>query len=516
MSGLKDKLKRLKAGQSAGPRTPEGTPVPTGADEPICSTVTEGPISSAAANERSFTAANEPCSSTEAASIPSSKETELEPGWTEWGVSLESNEWGHFLVRRAAYSLDYRHGHYRLGELGECAAHLAPLAENRALEPEEMLFFDTESTGLGQGAGNVPFMIGLGRFLPGTFLVEQLFIRNPAEERAMLAYLLPLLQQASCLVTYNGKTFDWPLLQTRYVLNRMTDRLPQPLHLDFLHPSRSLWRHTLPSCRLGKVEEEKLGLWREDDVPGSLAPMLYVRYLAEQDPQVIGPVFLHNESDVLSLAGLAIHFARILEGRVGTDGMDGEERYRLGLWLHKHGRRELARAVLDELAQEAASGDGTRRDYLLPLAKHFKQQGQWDKAMALWKAAIELGRSGAWSVPPVEPYVELAMVYEHRMKEFETALLYAMEARQIREERLARLASALGAGRLRSSGSRQTERTERQDEILVQLDRRIERLSRKLSGAVREGQPDNHGGNGRRSAGRRRKAGGACEPLTLF
>ena len=490
MSGLKDKLKRLKAGQSSGSSPAEETTISTEAEEPI--------------------------STTEAGTFPSSKETRLEPGWSKWGVFLESNEWGHFLIRRVTYSLDYRHGHYRLGELGECAAHLAPLAENRALEPEEMLFFDTETTGLGQGAGNVPFMIGLGRFQAGTFLVEQLFIRNPAEERAMLAYLLPLLQQSSCLVTYNGKTFDWPVFKNRYVLNRMTDRLPQPLHLDFLYPSRSLWRHTLPSCRLGKVEEEKLGLWREDDVPGSLAPMLYVQYLAEQDPQVIGPVFLHNESDVLSLAGLAIHFARILEGRVGTEGMDGEERYRLGLWLHKHGRQELAQAVLDDLAGEAASGHGAGGDYLLPLAKHYKQLGQWEKAVALWKSAIDLIRSGKWSVPPVEPYVELAMVYEHRVKDIEMALLYAMEVRQIRERMQARLYSALGAGRLRAVGSRQSGKPERQDEILSQLDKRIERLSRKLAGTTRDGGTGSQGTVRRKAANHRRKSGDACEPLTLF
>ncbi|UJF35968.1 ribonuclease H-like domain-containing protein [Paenibacillus hexagrammi] len=194
------------------------------------------------------------------------------------------------------------------GELG-C---FHPDAEG-GIRIEELLFFDTETTGLGVGAGNVPFLIGIGYYSAEQFVVEQLLIRNHAEEYAMLTYVQALMSRFSRLVSYNGRTFDWPLLKNRFIMNRIKIDDSHILQLDLLYPSRSLWRNTLPSCRLSKVEESRLDFERSDDVPGSMAPTLYFQYLAEQDPNILQGVLTHNEHDILTLAALSIHFGKLLE-----------------------------------------------------------------------------------------------------------------------------------------------------------------------------------------------------------
>ncbi len=184
-----------------------------------------------------------------------------------------------------------------------------------AIEPDKVLFLDLETTGLGVGTGNVPFMVGLAYSKDGTFYVEQMLIRHPAEERAMIAYLTEKLPSYTHLVTYNGRTFDWPVLHNRFILNGFRHFTWEPIHIDLLHPSRSVWRNTLTSCKLSHVEEERLGITRTDDVPGSLAPAIYFQYLADGHPEPLLGVFQHNETDMLSLACLAIRFGHLLNGR---------------------------------------------------------------------------------------------------------------------------------------------------------------------------------------------------------
>ncbi|MDF2725284.1 MAG: ribonuclease H-like protein, partial [Paenibacillus sp.] len=261
----------------------------------------------------------------------------LGAAWDRLGACMQLNDWGQFIVRRLTYPLQYAHGTYRLGELVGEAEPLsrltvaaksgkrkaqAPAAESHRVSHSRMLFLDTETTGLGIGAGNVAFMVGIGFYETDAFVVEQMFIRNPSEEAAMLHHLRCRLAERDLLVSYNGKSFDWPIIKNRYILNRQKEHAVDPLHIDFLYPSRSLWRNTLPSCRLSSVERERLGLSRIDDVPGSLAPALYFQYLAEGDPTVVAGVFEHNEKDVLTLACLAVHLSRLAGGLVPTGRME--------------------------------------------------------------------------------------------------------------------------------------------------------------------------------------------------
>lgn len=438
----------------------------------------------------------------------------LGASWDRLEVRMHSNDWGRFVIRRKEYPLHYSHGTYSLGELCGEAEPLSALAAagTRQIRPEtgrrgknaaagsraggpppepppsvrhdRLLFLDTETTGLGVGAGNVPFMVGIGYYERDAFVVEQLFIRDPAEEGAMLRHLRERMEKRDMLVSYNGKSFDWPILKNRYILNRQQDDAVDPVHFDFLYPSRSLWRNTLPSCRLSSVERERLGLSRTDDVPGSLAPALYFQYLAEGDPTLVAGVFEHNEKDVLTLACLAAHFVKLMRGTVSTSLMEAEELFRLALWLDKVGRREEAEEAFRELlelnAEQAA-------DYWLPVAEYFKRQGRFGPAVALWERAIERKRRSR--IASLAPYVELAMFYEHQQKDYERALQYA-------EQALERVGGRLSA--LRGEGNAAAD--------AEALRKRIDRLLAKR-GAAKRKAASSRGSNGTgdsRPGGKRR------------
>lgn len=460
-------------------------------------------------------------------------EEELEGDWQRLGAARIRNDSGAFIRRRQVYALRHRHGHYRLADLfqwaGELAAFHPEAAADREVDASSLLFFDTETTGLGHGAGNVPFMIGLGYWSPEGFVVEQMFIRNPAEELAMLAYLKPLLARFPYLVTYNGKSFDWPLLQNRFIMHRMKEGLAEPMHLDFLYASRSLWRNTLPTCKLGKVEETQLGFGRIDDVPGAMAPSLYFLYLSDQRPGTIAPVFQHNELDIVSLAGLAVLFAQVLAGGADWREKTPEEQLRLGLWLHRMGKEELAWTVLLHLKETAMKEEGEAlellRPLLLTLAAHFKRLGAWEEATGLWLKAIAADRAGKTVADPVlEPYIELAMHCEHRLKEPAEALLYAEEALHWAEKRQ----EALQAVQRRSKRQQARKKgaaswtadplnmlpastPESEGEAVAALKKRVARLQAKLlqkanqAVAKPEAERDQAGGRNRLSS---RKAGG--------
>ncbi|WP_052476354.1 ribonuclease H-like domain-containing protein [Cohnella kolymensis] len=348
MSGLKERLGRLRAASAAAPEAPKA-----------------------------------------AASVPDGS---LHPKFASMGVELYENEYGAFLLRRMIFPFPYRHGHHDLIDLAGCAARLTPIAarQNRAADTpaphaNQLLFLDTETTGLGVGTGNVPFMIGFGYCTEHTFVVEQTLIRHPGEEKAMLAYLLSHLKDKTHLVTYNGRTFDWPVLVNRFILNGWRRSGPEPGHLDFLHPSRALWKNTLPSCRLGTVEESRLGIRRGHDVPGSMAPVLYVQYLNDGNPEHLHGVYVHNEKDVLTLASLAVHFGQLLDGNSGDAWLSeapAEELFRTACWLEQHGSAEHAERLFEQLAVREDFGDG---GWAFALAARYKRAGRHDRALPLWK-----------------------------------------------------------------------------------------------------------------------------------
>ncbi|THF74588.1 ribonuclease H-like domain-containing protein [Cohnella fermenti] len=397
----------------------------------------------------------------------------LHPAFERIGVRQVDNSHGSFLLRTIPYPLHYAHGLYELGALMRSATRLGPVAlrqnkkEEADREPEldvgKLLFLDTETTGLGVGAGNVPFMIGIGFFDEEgeAFVVEQTLIRHPGEERAMLFHLLGRMDGRTHLVTYNGRTFDWPVLVNRYILNGWRSNGKEPGHLDFLHPSRALWRNTLESCRLSRIEEDRLGIARGEDVPGSLAPELYMRYLSDGDAGHLEGVYHHNERDILTLVSLAAHFGALLGGdEPAVSPPEGaEELYRTAAWLDVHGQSERSERLFEALIGRE---DAAAWRWWLPAAARYKRLGRYETALPLWeRAAVRAERA---ALPSTEAHVELAMYYEHRAKDYGAALGYAE--------------AALDLALRRPSSPREPKRVrEERDE----LRKRVERLRRKLA-----------------------------------
>lgn len=399
--------------------------------------------------------------------VPSERYTEPDQAEDDWGqmnARIEPNTYGSFVLRERRYPFKYKHGAYEMGELVSEAKPLSAMSGSAsAVDHKEMLFIDTETTGLGIGAGNVPFMIGFGYYTDDAFVVEQGFIRNPSEELSMLAYLQEKLQHYTHLVSYNGRTFDWPIVKNRYILNRLKLDDKQLLHLDLLYPSRALWRNTLPSCRLGTVEQEKLGLKRVGDIPGSMAPMMYFQYLASKNIDHIQGVFDHNEQDILTLAVLSIHFVNVLKGEISFDDLQSEELYRMGVWLDKMGEEILSEKAFEHLMNRSKPQDSA---CLLALAAIYKKRKNYTTAVQLWKRCIEDSRDQR--ICSVESFIELAKFYEHKQKDVQHALQYAEEAKQ---KAYARITLIRGDSKQR--------------ELFQQIEKRVKRLRGKQTAYLR-------------------------------
>ena len=172
---------------------------------------------------------------------------------------------------------------------------------------DRVLAFDTETTGLAGGTGTRAFMIGAGDWKDGCLRIRQLLMTTMAAETAMLSEFARWLVPETVLLSYNGKSYDRPLLTTRYTLSRLPDPLRGLAHLDLLHPVRRFYRGVWENCRLATVERELLGVMREDDLPGSEAPAAWLHYLRGGSAEKLRRVAHHNAQDLSSLAGLLLH-----------------------------------------------------------------------------------------------------------------------------------------------------------------------------------------------------------------
>ncbi|NDI35598.1 ribonuclease H-like domain-containing protein [Chengkuizengella sediminis] len=398
---------------------------------------------------------------------------EIEPpshskGVDEWdglGAVTETNAYGSFVKRKIKIPLHQKVGFYPLSELVGSADVLSNLQSVESnIKHDKMLFFDTETTGLGIGAGNVPFMLGIGFYTEDVFIVEQLFIRNPSEELAMLAFMNEKFQHFTHLVTYNGKTFDLPLLKNRFILHRLAYEGEHLEHLDLLYLARSLWRNTLTSCKLSHVEHQRLGIHRVDDVPGSMAPTLYFKYLAEKDPNIVADVFRHNEVDIVTLAVLSIYFTTLFENTDLYNSLELDELYRLCLWFNKMELREQFQHVYELLTSRATEEDP---NYFVPLAMIFKKKKKIETSVFLWKRFIEL--QGQPRMVNTEPYIELAKYYEHRKKDYRQAIYYTKEA----EKRVYNKVSL-------------SKRDQKYTEVLQEIQKRKTRLENKIKSKKKE------------------------------
>lgn len=348
------------------------------------------------------------------------------------------------------YPLRQQHGTHRLDDLlelpGACAARFCQDERLAELSFGDCLFLDTETTGL-NGAGTLAFMVGVGFFEDDAFVVRQYFLRDPGEEPAMLLLLDELLQEYPALITFNGRSFDLPLLDARFLMNRMACDLLDRAHVDLLPPARRLWRQRFSSCALSALEANLLGIERtREDVPGWLIPSLYYQYLQDGDGRELSRIFYHNRIDILSMVTLATRVARLFHAPDAGD--HPLELLGLGKWKAALGYSEEAESALRMAAAPELETE-FYQEALLRLGALLKRRDRREEAVTVWQQAA------VTSFDDVTAHVELAKHYEWHASDLEQALRWTQEALQLldgsapdtREElehRLARLQRKMG------------------------------------------------------------------------
>lgn len=349
-------------------------------------------------------------------------------------------EAGACYVVTTTYPLNTSRGHAALGEVMDLPpAVLAPFHPDFALESRldfrRAAFVDTETTGLGAGAGVYAFMVGVGTFEgdnadlpPDRFVVRQFFMRHPGEEAALLDVVANLMADRELAVTFNGRAFDLPLLRARY---RQTGRFlaagPQPValfeegspHLDLLLPARRLWRRRLQSCRLLNLEQHILGLQRsEDDVPGSLIPQLYVDFVRSGQAGEMRRVFYHNREDIVSMVALARHLVQAYQEPASAPDLTTEEWLALGISFEQRDEPQRAEDAYRHTIG-AVGRNETRAEAYAQLGALLKRQERWSEACNVWQEWLT-------TVPGVDPapFVELAKYCEWQAGDLEQAEMW--------------------------------------------------------------------------------------------
>ncbi len=292
--------------------------------------------------------------------------------------------------------------------------------------PEKWLFLDTETTGLAGGTGTYAFLVGLAWWDAGGLQVEQLFLRDFSEEHSLLHELSARLAERPVLVTFNGKSFDWPLLENRFTMTRAIKVPPLAAHLDLLHPARALWKLRLGSVRLVELERhvlgaERLGWHRGDDVASALIPQFYFDYLRGGTADPLAGVVKHNQMDLRGLAALFGKINSLLDERQSLAAEDSLDLFGLSKFLQRRGDNKRAQLTCVR-ALDAGLPAEFRPRATRELALMAKRRGDGESAAALW---LELA---ADPTDGIEACEQLAIHYEHRAKDFEQALAHAQLA----------------------------------------------------------------------------------------
>jgi uncharacterized protein YprB with RNaseH-like and TPR domain len=341
------------------------------------------------------------------------------------GAGIATNEYGqHVLVRNWFSSPEY-------SEVSEVSLDLLSRGRDETLshrtraaltDPSKWLFLDTETTGLAGGTGTYAFLIGLAWWDAGALQVEQFFMRDFGEEHAILHEVASRLAERPVLVTFNGKSFDWPLLENRFT---MTRSIPVPrlaAHLDLLHPARALWKLRLGSVRLVELERHvldpaKLGWHREEDVLAALIPQHYFDYLRGGPAEPLAAVVRHNQMDLRGLAALVGKIDALLRSDDSGEA-EGLDLFGLSRYLQRRGDSERAHSACTQAIDRGLprQHDRQARRELALLAK---RRGEHEQAAKLWHELAADESAGIYAC------VQLAIHYERRAKRLESALEFA-------------------------------------------------------------------------------------------
>ena len=330
-----------------------------------------------------------------------------------------------------------------------------PMFRAESWDIKRLLFLDTETTGLAGGAGTLAFLLGIAWLEENGLRVHQFMIRSYPQERDLLSFFLEALKDHDTLVTFNGKSFDIPLLDSRLILNGLRRKPSDLPHLDLLHACRRVYRMRLGRCTLRMLEEVILDKHRDNDLPGSEAPQRFFTYLKTGFFEPLLEVARHNMEDVISLAQLTGHLCAVFRNPESL--AFPEDKYSVARAMERTGDLDKASDVYRQLTFTPLSSPAHRQ-----LAGIERRRGHPDAAAKEWEAMIRLGFG------ETEPYIALAKYYEHTLCDYERAVRYASDALNI----------AFTHMEISSAGA---------DEEVRSICKRIERLRRKQYTAEQSG-----------------------------
>ncbi|SFA99067.1 MULTISPECIES: ribonuclease H-like domain-containing protein [unclassified Bacillus (in: firmicutes)] len=331
------------------------------------------------------------------------------------------------LIREVRYPISHQHGRYRFSDFQKAVTAWKKSGLNHPLstadhEAGELFFFDTETTGLGGGVGNTIFLLGYASVTDTEVILKQHILPHPGAEVALYQSFLESINYRT-LVTYNGKSFDWPQVKTRHTLVREhVPKLPPFGHFDLYHAARRMWKHKLERLKLSIVEKDILGVTRKDDIPGYLAPMIYFDYIERKDPEGMIGILKHNEIDILSLITLYTHLSQQLLHK--DDEISRNESFEVGRWLEQLGEKSASSSVYMNLA------DGTDTASIkskMAIAKQLKKEQSWNNALDLF---LEVANSEE-VLMQVDAFTEAAKIFEHKLRNFDEAFSCCMKVEEL-------------------------------------------------------------------------------------
>jgi len=327
-----------------------------------------------------------------------------------------------------SFPQDFRMGEMTIEEILKIPTYPAQLLARderlRDLDLKRSLFLDIETTGLSGGTGTFAFLIGLGYFDGEDFLIQQYFMRDFSEEIPSLWIVKEIVESFKFLITFNGKQYDVPLLETRFILSRIHSRIKEIPNLDLLYPSRKIWKGAYENCRLITLESQLLGIEREDDIPSEWIPNLYFEYLKTGDARKISRVFYHNQMDILTMVALLGRIHLIYHDPEAAKPKKGIEHFSLGRLFWDHGERLKAIPCFEKALNRC--DDEMAWEAMKWLSMAFKKTGQIERAKLIWEEML------SWPhLKDIYPYIELAKYHEHRLKKFDNAIHYVDQALKI-------------------------------------------------------------------------------------
>lgn len=352
------------------------------------------------------------------------------PEYTEKWIraALESieNDYGIVFRKRTLYPLNHVHGNIQLKSFFSALEQWHDAGEVHPFhltDDEEIVFFDTETTGL-KGTGTLIFLIGFLKVKDEAVELVQYVLADPANEAAFLIET-DLWKKPMTLVSYNGKSFDWPQIETRWTLNRHElPKLKEHRHIDLLIGTRRMWKDDMERFKLTKVEEEKLGFLREGDIPGHLAPVIYMDAVKSGNPELLMKVLKHNEWDILSLLTLFIQSTSLL---LSEPDVESAITYtNIGKWYTDLKSTSKGKDLF-KFVTESFSDDTSNAFYYL--GYQLKREKRYKEAAISFQHSLD----GLDDRKKIDAYIELAKIFEHQFKDFHEASLAAESASEIAE-----------------------------------------------------------------------------------